>query len=222
MVVKSVASGLIALGLASPTIAQEFSGGELGVEFNAFADDTDVNGTSYSGGVEFSFGREYAIAVTAENFGFGGESTTNNVTLHGIYHLNQGASLGLFYSQNENNIEGYGFEGGTNFGGTDIGGYIGQKSFDGEDVVIAGLESRTPINSQITFFTDFDIVGDDDVAGSTSELGVSYLFDAGPEAYVQVGSASAFTDFGSASEAYIGVGAKISFGAARGTTFDTR
>ncbi len=222
MVVKSLASAFVALALVSPAMAQEFSGGELGIEFNAFASDTDVNGTSYSGGVEFSFGREYAIAVTAENFGFGGDTSTNNVTLHGIYHMNQRASLGLFYSQNENNVEGYGFEGGTSFAGTDIGGYIGQKSFEGEDVVIVGLESRTPINDQITFFTDFDIVGDDEIAGSTSELGVSYLFDAGPEAYVQVGSASAFTEFGNESEAYIGVGAKISFGAARGTTFDTR
>lgn len=222
MVVKSVVTALIALASVSPVIAQEFSGGEIGLEYNAFTNDSDINGASYSGGVEFSFGREYAIAITAENVGFGGDNTPNNVTLHGIYHMNQGASVGLFYSQNENDVEGYGLQGGTNFGGTDVGGYIGQKSFSGESVVVLGLESRTPYNEQITFFTDFDVVGDEDVAGSTSEVGVTYLFDAGPEAYVQVGRASAFTDFGSDSETYIGVGAKISFGAARGTTFDTR
>ncbi len=222
MAKKLAAPLLLCVICAAPVAAQEFTGGEIGVEYNAFTQDTDVSGTSYNAGVEFAFCREYAISVTAENFGFGGDSTTNNITLHGIYHMSSTASVGLFYSRDENEVDGYGIEGGTAVGAGEIGGYVGTKSFGNDNVFIFGLDSRTPINNEFTFFTDFDVVGDEDVAGSTSELGVSYLFDAGPEAFVQVGRASAFTDIGSDSETYIGLGARISFGDKRGSTFETR
>lgn len=221
MIRFTATAAALAAVLASSSNAQEFSGGEIGLEYNLNASETSNNNASYNAGVEFAFGREYAIGVTAQNLDI--NDASSNLTLHGIYHLNPKATVGLFYSRDEDEVQGYGIEGGTTLGRGEIGGYVGQRSLESEDVMIVGFESRTQVSDQITFFTDFDIVSDDRFGAATSELGMSYAFDQGPEAYVQVGRASVFgDDIENDSETYIGVGARITFGAKRGSTFESR
>jgi len=207
---------------AIPAAAQEFTGGELSLEYNFDADNSGSNSTSYSGGVEFAFGREYAIGVSVAGVNLGDDDQASSMTLHGLYHLSSTATVGAFYSQGEDDASAFGVQGGTVFGSGEIGGYIGQRSFGDTDVIAFGLESRTPFMDQFVFFTDFDLVADNDAGVSTNELGVTYTFDQGPEAFVQVGQATAYANGSSVSDEYIGFGARISFGAKRGTTFDAR
>lgn len=220
---KTVIAAFMAVCVAAPAVAQEFTGGEIGLEYNLDIEDTNNDGASYNAGVEFAFGREYAIAVTAQNLDVTDSSSSTNLTLHGVYHLNPSATVGVFYSRDDDDVAGYGVEAGTVIGLGEIGGYFGQRSLGSEDVTIAGFESRTKVAEQITFFTDFDIVSDSNVGSSKGELGVSYTFDQGPEAFVQVGRTSQFGDgVLDDDQTYIGVGARITFGAARGTTFEGR
>ena len=223
MTMKPVIAAILVAAFASPAVAQEFSGGEIGLEYNINADDTSTDVSSYNAGVEFSFGREYAISVTAANLDIGDSDSATRLTLHGLYHLNPGSTVGLFYSADEDDVAGYGVQGGTVLGLGEIGGYIGQRSVADSNATIVGFESRTQVADQITFFTDFDIASFDEVTSTTSELGVSYLFEQGPEAYVQVGRQSlSGDDIEDQGDTYIGIGARISFGAKRGTTFESR
>jgi len=223
MSVKPILAAAMAVTMVCPAVAQEFSGGELGLEYNLDPSDSGNGDASYSAGVEFSFGREYAISVTAKNLDLNDSSSATNLTLHGLYHVNPGATVGLFYSRDDDDLEGYGIEGGTVVGLGEIGGYIGQRSFGGANATIIGFESRSKVADQIIFFTDFDIVTENSVGRSTSEIGVSYEFDQGPEAYFQVGRQAAFGDEDTnSSDTYVGIGARISFGAKRGTTFESR
>ncbi|MBB5723871.1 hypothetical protein FHS72_003516 [Loktanella ponticola] len=205
---------------AAPLYAQQFTGGELGFEYNQFVDDDSINGTNYHLGAEMAFNRSFSIAANVQNLDFEGDDTS--ATLHGIYHLNETSSLGVFVAGNGDEQTSFGFEGGTELWKGDIGGYIGQVDVDGETAVIFGLSSNTPIGANFSVFSDLDFVADDDVAVSTQELGVEYNITGGADIFAQVGQAEVFTDFGSDAETYVGIGARIQFGAARGTTFEAR
>ena len=209
------------LALTTPASAQQFTGGELGFEYNQLLDDGSFDGTNYYAGVEVGITRDFSFGLNLSQLDF--EADTSTATLHGIYHLNDTTSFGLFYSASEGDTSTVGLEGGIEIWGGDIGGYLGQISVDEEDALIFGLDSNNPIgNSAFSVFTDFDIVADDDVALSTNEIGLEYTINGGADVYIQYGRADLATGAGSGSTDYIGFGAQIQFGAERGTTFDVR
>ncbi len=220
----AIAAAAIAVA-STPVFAQSFTGGELGIEYNTFVDDFDIDGVSYNGAVEFGINRNIGFGLDVDKFDIGEGGSDPRVTLHGIYHLSNQASVGAFYSESPGvdvNNASFGIEGGTALFGGDVGGYIGSQEVGDEDVLIFGLDSKTPVFSQFSVFTDFDLVGNNDIAAATSELGVSYQMQNGPEFYGQYGRLSAATGGGSVSTDYIGIGARITFGAHRGTTFEGR
>ena len=148
--------------VAAPVFAQEFTGGELGFEYNQLIDNDEIDGTNYYAGAEMAFNRDFSVGFNIANLDFSGEDTS--ATLHGIYHMNDTTSLGVFVAGGDNDTTSYGIEGGTELFGGDIGGYIGQIQVDDEDALIFGLSSNTPLGASFTVFTDFDIVADEDVA----------------------------------------------------------
>lgn len=208
------------IAVASPVFAQEFTGGELGFEYNQLLDDGEIDGTNYYAGAEVAFSRDFSVGVNAANLDFTGEDT--RATLHGIYHLNDAVSLGVFVAGGDNDTTSLGVEGGMELFGGDIGGYIGQISVEDEDAFTIGLSSNTPIGANFTFFTDFDIVADEQVAVSTNEIGIEYNIANGPDLYAQYGRINLDTTTGDGSTDFFGVGARIEFGAGRGTTFEAR
>lgn len=225
MFYKAAIAATVLTVAGTPAFAQEFTGGELGIEYNTFVDNFDIDGVSYNGAAEIAFTRDIGFGLDVDKFDIGEGGSDPRITLHGIYHLSETASVGAFYAQSPGvdiDNASYGIEGGTAFLGGDVGGYIGMQDVGDVDVVIFGLDSKTPITEKFSAFTDFDLVADTNVAVSTSELGISYQMQNGPEFYGQYGSLSAATGGGSASTDYIGIGARITFGATRGTTFEGR
>lgn len=209
------------LALTSPAAAQEFTGGELGFEYNQLLDDGSFDGTNYFAGVEVGITRSFSFGLNLSQLDF--QDDTSTATLHGIYHMNDTTSFGAFYSAKEDDVRIIGVEGGIEIWGGDIGGFIGQLSDGTDDAIVFGLDSNTPIgNSAFSVFTDFDIAADDDIAASTNEIGVGYTINGGPEVFVQYGRADVSASGVSGSTDYIGFGAQIQFGAERGTTFDVR
>lgn len=205
----------------SPLAAQQFTGGELGFEYNQSFEDSDVDGTSYFAGVEMAVNREFSIGLDLADID--GADVSTQATLHGMYHLNDQSTVGAFYTYKDEDASLFGIEGGIEIWGGDISGHIGRLSVDDETAFVFGLDSRNPISdSSFSLFSDFDLVSDDEVAISTNELGVEYNFPAGADVYALYGQASAFADGGSDSTDYFGVGARIRFGAERGTTFSAR
>lgn len=208
------------LTATTPAFAQQFTGGELGVEYNQLSDSSSVDGTLYHGGVEVAFNRDFSFSLNLESQNFPGDF--NVATVHGIYHLSEETSVGLFYSASDEDFTNFGIEGGIEIWDGDIGGYIGQVDVDGETAVIFGLSSNNPIGANFSLFSDLDLVADSDIAVSTQEYGVEYNIPGGADIYAQYGIVEAFTAAGSGSTDYFGIGARIQFGAERGTTFETR
>jgi len=232
MLYKSLMAAV--LGLAAGSVAQaqnipgtdipiRISGAELGAEYNLDIDDRSETTMSFNAGFEIAIGREFAIALTAENLDISEDTTPTTMTLHGIHHLNPNATIGAFYSLSEDEVEGFGIEGGTNLGFADLNGYVGKRTDGTDNAAFLGLGTRSLITDNIRFYTELDIISDNDTHLANGELGVSYTFDEGPEAYVQIGQQGLLDDsFIKDGVTYFGVGARMTFGAQRGTTFETR
>lgn len=214
---KTAVCAAVISALSSMSYAQQFTGGTLGVE-HFIADGGDV--TLYTGGVEFGITRAYGVGLSFNNI-----DSNTSATLHGIYHLSGQASVGLYYGQNlsgDNDSTFYGVEGGTLWGPANIGGYIGQIDNGTDTAVAIGINAERPLGNQFEFYTDFDFLSDDGDWISTNETGVQYNLAQGPELYIHYGQASAGSGNTGVTGDYIGVGARINFGARRGTTFDAR
>jgi len=187
---KRISTVCAVIALATPAVAQEFTGGELGFEYNQLTDNGDLDGANYYAGLEIAFNRQFSVGVNLSQLDFVIEQTS--ATVHGIYHLNDITSLGAFYAAGENDLRTIGVEGGIEILGGDVGAYLGQLSDGSDDAFVFGLDSNTPLGgSDFSLFTDFYLVGDSDLAVSTSEIGVSYTISGGPDLFVQVGQVEA-------------------------------
>lgn len=203
---------------SSSALAQGISGGSLGLEYNVF-DGSEV--TTYSGGLEYSINRQFGIGLDVTGSS-SGSASSSSATLHGIYHLSNSASVGAYYGQSEGDVSFYGIEGGTSWGNTNFGGYIGQRSAGGDTALAFGFNSETPFASNFELYTDFDFVESSGDWVSTDEIGIQYNMNQGPELFAHYGRGSATVGGLGGSTDYFGIGARINFGAARGTTFEAR
>lgn len=225
----AIAAAVFAVA-ASPILAQGFTGGEVGIEYNAPTDGSDFGGTTYTGGVEYGFARNFSVALNLSGYKLENVATTAaNATLHGTYHLSDTASFGVFTAADSieddngntytNTI--YGIEGGTEFMGGDVGGYVGRLD-GGETYTMIGLDGEYAFARGFSAIGGFDVLTNDNASNSQFSIGAQYAMDRGPEFWLKVGTtredASGTTD----NSTFVGIGASVSFGASRGTTFGTR
>lgn len=209
------------MALASPVLAQGFTGGELTIDAYAFSEGDDPTGTNYSGALEYSVNRSISVAgaISVYDFSLLDESVTN-VTLHGIYHLSDEASVGAFVgneSSGDDDVSFYGIEGGYETGQFEVEGYIAAYDND-DDSTVLGLSGAYQFNDTISGIANigFGSIGDQDYTRLSA--GAEYEFIAGPSVYAEIGSISS----DEVDSTFIGLGASIQFGAERGTTFDRR
>lgn len=215
---------------ASPIMAQGFSGGEVGIEYNAPTDGSDFGGTTYTAGLEYGFARQFSVALNLSGYKLENVSTTAaNATLHGTYHLNDTASVGVFSAADSmddatgatktNTI--FGVEGGTEFMGGDVGGYVGRLK-DDDTYTMLGIDGEYAFARGFSAIGGFDVMTNDNATNSQFSVGAQYAMERGPQFYVKVGTTSEEAPGYSDSSTFVGVGASVSFGASRGTTFGTR
>ena len=227
MTYKMILTTAALSALCGPALAQGFTGGQIGIGYEAPVDGGDFGGTTYSLGGEYAFTRDFSVAGDVSSYRLDNiDEDASSVTIHGIYHFSQTASAGVFIGQDyltgdDANL--FGVEAGTEFMGGDVGGYIG--SIDGNsDGIIAGLDGEYAFGNGVSltanagFYTSDD--GDADL--SRFAIGSEYRFDSGLEFYAELGNVAVSLDDRDADETYLGIGATLNFGAARGTTFDQR
>ncbi len=212
--------------LSTFAFGQGFTGGQLSIEYNAPTSGDDFGGTTYSGGLEYSINRQFAVAVDASSYRLDNINTTaSSFTLHGIYHLSESASVGAFAGQDsasDSNVMLYGIEGGTEFSGGVIGGYFALSNGDSDDATMFGLDASYALNEAFTIVGDLDVTSLDDDTATNISVGAEYQMPRGPKFYGHIGSLNADGNGVGGNETYVGLGARIEFGAARGTTFDQR
>lgn len=214
------------LVVASPLAAQ-VTGGSLGVEYNAPTDGGDLGGTTYSGALEYAINRNFAVSVDLAGYRLDNIDTDAvSGTLHGVYHLNELTSFGVFYGADDldgaDAVSLYGLEAGTEFGQAEIEGYIGQLEGNEDDALIFGFDANYDFSNGFSITGSGGFTDVDDFSLSRVAIGGQYEITGGPQFYAEIGNVSAEFEGFDDDETFVGVGARLAFGAERGTTFGQR
>lgn len=226
MIHKAALAAGVLSAISAPALAQGFSGGTLGVEVNAPTDFDDFGGTTYFLGGEYAVTRQFSIGADASSYRFDNiGQDASSATLHGIYHLSSTASAGLFvgvdrFDGDDANL--LGLEFGTEFQSGYVEVYAGRMDDGAETGNLFGATGAYALQNGFALTGDAARANYDDGDVSKFALGAGYTLQAGPELYAEIGKVSQTDDGVKNDDTYIGLGARINFGAARGTTFDQR
>ena len=234
MISRHLASAMLLAVAGSPALAQGFTGAEVNLEYQTFSqDDVESDAMTFSAGVEFgitraiSVGADFSVYNPGEEEGAADESNPSSVTLHGMYHLNDSATVGAFYGRDtidDLELDYYGIEAGYETVNFEIGGYLGTGEENGEEFALLGMDAAY-------YFGAFAVTGaissagTDGLTAATVELGGRYSFNETFDLYAELGSIG--VDFSGDAEvdeeaSYIGLGVTMTVGADRGTTFGPR
>lgn len=214
------------LMVAAPAAAQ-VTGGSLDIEYDFPTGGGDLGGTTYSGAIEYSITRDFSISFDAAGYRLDNISNdATNLTLHGIYHLDDMTSFGAFIGSDalsdSDRQSLYGIEAGTEFGTAEVEAYV--AAFDGadEDATLFGADGKYAFGNGFSAIASYGLASGDSADLSRLALGAEYEVSGGPEFYAEIGTVNA-DGFGvDAEETFIGLGARVAFGAERGTTFGQR
>lgn len=221
MLSKSVLTAVIITAIPSFALAQGFSGGELTIDATGFNEGDDPSAVNYSGALEYSINRNISIAGDVSVYDYSLlDDTITNVTIHGIYHLSDQISVGAFIGRDSSDGDGssfFGLEGGFEAGQIGVEGYFATYD-DSDNSTVLGISGNYQFGPSIAAIADlgFGSIGNEDYTRISA--GAEYSFAGGPSVYAEFGNISS----DSFDSEFIGLGAKIEFGAARGTTFDRR
>ncbi|PYF11211.1 hypothetical protein C8J30_103307 [Rhodobacter viridis] len=217
---------MLACSAISAPVAQaaDVTGATLGLDYSAFTDDTGgtANKTALSGSVELGFDRNFSLQgdMSIGHFGLT-DVDTFGAAVHGIYHASEFASVGAFIGRDS--IEGdgdtfYGAEAGFEQGQFSGNVYVSHMNDPLADGTLMGIGGAYKATDAFTLGASYDNIDVDSYDLSRAQLEAEYRMD-NFAVTAQLGSADA-EGFGS--ETYFGVGAKVTFGAKRGTTFEQR
>lgn len=220
--------GVSAMALAAtPAVAFEVTGGEVGLEYNHYSD-ADASVTKLNGSVEFGFDRNFGMQIDAEAVNVDedeGSASANRFGVHGIYHLSGNSSLGLFYGQEED-ADFYGIEYGVGTAQSGFEIYLGQATEADEDALLFGFSGEYALGNGFSLELDY-ASATDEVTLYNLSLGGKYRFQPNFAGYVEFGSLgvaveNAYGNLVTADTNYVGVGLEYTFGAKRGATFNNR
>lgn len=207
--------------LASPAFAQGITGGDLSIDVFSYSEGEDTLSINYSGALEYSINRNVGVAVDLSLYDstvFGDD--IRNVTVHGIYHLNNAASLGFFAGQDSSDDRSgtfFGLEGGFESGRFEAEGYYSQYDNDDSSTVL-GFSGAYEINQSVSAIADLGFADIADDSYTRLSAGAEYEFVNGPSIYAEVGN----IDGANQDSSFVGMGVNLEFGADRGTTFGRR
>lgn len=224
----AIVIGLVAS--ASTAQAIEVTGGRLDLSYSAFLDDTDVDKLNVAGSVELGFSNTASVQLDVghDSFGLSGLDIVS-LGAHGVFHLDQSTSVGVFYTRDRANIGGvndsanlYGVEAGHDAGPVEFEGYFGRGESSGTDGTIIGASARYAMPSTIGVSGSIDYLDIDGLEARKLTVRLDGDVTENLNLFVEVGTGKVSAFGASRSEPFMGIGGRITFGADRGTTFERR
>tara|TARA_R110002049_G_scaffold23545_2_gene83233 strand:+ start:44542 stop:45258 length:717 start_codon:yes stop_codon:yes gene_type:complete len=215
-----------ALLVSQPAHAVEITGGSVGLSYSAFADNTDFSRLGLDGSVELGFNRNLSVQADLGYSDFNASGLdSKSLGLHGIYHMDDATSFGAFYTMEDtggDDVDIFGLEAGYETGVWDFEGYLANADGATDDATMVGIMGRFELADGLGITGSYDRL--DMNGGDLSRTALRLDRDVAPNAnmFVEVGAARASAAGMSNSEAFVGFGGKISFGADRGATFSAR
>lgn len=217
---------LAGLFCASTAQAFEVTGGSLSLGYSSFVggdDATEVNKLSLGSSIEMGLAQQFSVQgdFSLSKFGFT-NLDASNVALHTIFHISDDTSAGAYIGQDR--LEGekltyFGVEVGHQIGAFGTEAYLTRAKQGGGDGTVFGIKGEYALTEAALVGAKFDNLNVDGL--DVSRFALTGEMDALPGLMLtgEVGQARV-ESFGS--EAYVGVGVKVNFGAKRGATFDRR
>ncbi len=207
--------------------AAEFTGGSFDLNYSQIADDSNFSRGAVRGSAELGFNRNWSAQLDLGSYSFETLDETGwNGTLHGIYHMNEQTSLGAYVGVDDilgSQATIYGVEAGFELNGLDAEGYLGGISDSGQTSTMIGGVITNKLNENWGLNAGFDFLNDTSGVDLTRlSIGADYHVGGGAKFYGEFGSLKASFGGASASEPYFGLGLRVDFGAARGSTFGHR
>ncbi len=220
-------SALGALAFAQNASAVEVTGGTVELGYSSFTDDSSLSSTQITGGIEVGFSRTFAMQFDLGFYNFNevGE-TGRNMTMHSVFHVSETASLGAFVGNDDfagDNDTFYGVEGGFEFTGLDAEIYLAGGDYSGVSTEMIGLDLNHSFDNGVGLTGKIDHASFDGGIDLTRySVGVDYDLSPTSVLYGELGSLNASAFGLSGSENFVGIGARVNFGASRGVTFQRR
>ncbi len=203
-----------------------FSGGEISAEALVYSETGDFGSTAYSGALEFGITRQISVAV---DLGFYGLQTldlqADTATIHGIYQMNESVSLGAFYGRDQlggADATVIGIEGGTEFAGVAVEGYFAKVDGTGDNATLLGVSGEYGFSDNISGIGSFNVTDLGAANSNRLAIGGQYRIASGPELWAEIGTLKSDDGAVTADDTFLSIGARIEFGAERGTTFGRR
>lgn len=215
----------MALVLASPALALDFMGGNVTLGYSGLKNDMDTSRASLTGQAEVGITPLVSLQLDAgvSKF-FGVDETEHNLTLHGIWHDGP-ADLGVFYGGER--IAGdtknfYGFELGQQTEQFDVELYVGRGENFGWDGIMGGVSGRYSVTPQFGLGLAYDRADIENLDLSRVALQADYAVRPDITLGAEIGTFRADLSDSWGRETFVGVNAKMSFGANGGTSFNRR
>lgn len=213
------------LALAIPAQAVEMTGAEVGLSHSFFTDDTSFAKTTLEGSAELGFGPMFGVqGDLGVNWLNETDQTATSVTLHGLYHVTDQTSLGLFYGSDkldDDHLDYYGFEVGQKGDSFDVEAYLGRGEDSGLTGTMMGLEGRFAVSGAFGAGGKLQSVDYEEASMTRIGLTGDYTMYNGMGITAEIGRLNS-DGMGIGDETYLGIGAKMSFGPNQGVTFGKR
>jgi hypothetical protein len=225
--------GIVAVAALLPTVSSafEFTGGNVELSYSFLTEESDLNRVDLGGSVEFAFTRNIGMQADLgfTEFGASGLSLTS-FGLHGIYHASESTSVGVFLGQERAEIDGasgndsfLGVEVGYEVQAFDLEAYYAKADTDLSDGSVAGASGSYALGDAFSVGLALDRLDADDVSVTALTVRGDYAVTPATRLFAEVGNAAFDGDAaGTVDSAFVGLGATINFGAARGATFERR
>lgn len=225
-----LATAAIAALLPVSAVAFEMTGATVGLSYSQLTEDSNLDRVDLGGSLEFGFSRDFGVQADLGFAQFGASDLDlTSIALHGIWHASEVSSLGFFLGRDDAEIgdddasQSYlGIEVGYGEGGFDAEAYFAVADSDGGSGTAAGVALDWGLTPVFGLGVTIDRLSSDDADLTAFALRGSYDVTPQAEIYAEVGTMDASAGGLSADSAFVGIGAEVNFGAARGATFDRR
>ena len=214
---------------ALPAAAQQFAGGQVDLTMRSF-DDLGIETTSARVSGEMALSRSFSLQgdlFTGTDDSLGDDDSSFGATLHGLLHVSETSTVGVFttYEGNDSSSFGsFGVEAGASFGeiATEIWLGVGEND-TGSDANYFGLETRRAFGLVHLFggVEYYNISGE--IESVQSGLGVEYQSAGGFGLTAKIeDNYFEYDDQFSFDDTSVSIGASYRFGKRPGTVFGER